>query len=89
MKFDFEICFTNVGSIREEDFRLDIKGDTISNKELADYIVAELRLLMVGLTKILSKIVFEETHERKSIDEKIKTNLLIDLSHTIEDGLVT
>lgn len=89
VKFDFEIYFTNGGKIKGEDFRLDIKGDTISDKELADYIVMDLRLLMVGQTKILNKIVFEETHKRKPIDEKIKTNLLIDLSHTIEDGLVT
>ncbi|SDF60840.1 cyclase family protein [Cellulophaga baltica] len=89
VKFDFEIYFTNGGNIKGEDFRLDIKGNNISDKELADYIVADLRLLMVGQTKILNKIIFEETHKRKPIDEKIKSNLLIDLSHTIEDGLVT
>ena len=55
VKFDFEIYFTNGGSIKGEDFRLDIAGDHISDKELADYIVADLRLLMVGQTKILNK----------------------------------
>jgi arylformamidase len=89
VKFDFEIYFTNGGNVKGEDFRLDIKGDNISDKELADYIVTDLRLLMVGQTKILNKIVFEEAHKRKPINEKIKSNLLIDLSHTIEDGLVT
>lgn len=89
VKFDFEIDFTNGGNIKGEDFRLDIKGDDISDKELADYIVADLRLLMVGQTKILNKEVFEEQHKRKPIDEKNNTSLLIDLSHTIENGLVT
>ncbi len=89
VKFDFEIYFTNGGNIKGEDFRLDIKGGTISDKELADYIVMDLRLLMVRQTKILNKIIFEETHKRKPIDEKNNTTLLIDLSHTIEDGLVT
>lgn len=89
VKFDFEIYFTNGGNIKGEDFRLDIKGDNISDKELTDHIVADLRLLMVGQTKILNKVILEETHKRKPIDEKNKTNLLIDLSHTIEDGLVT
>ena len=89
VKFDFEIYFTNGGSIKGEDFRLDISGDDISDKVLADYIVEDLRLLMVGQTKILNKVIFEEQHKRKPIDENIKTDLLIDLSHTIENGLVT
>lgn len=89
VKFDFEIYFTNGGSIKGEDFRLDITGDTISDKELADYIVADLRLLMVGQTRILNKEIFNEAHKRKPINEKIETDLLVDLSHTIEHGLVT
>ncbi len=89
VKFDFEIYFTNGGSIKGEDFRLDITGDTISDKELADYIVADLRLLMVGQTIIMNKVIFEERHKRKPINENINTEVLIDLSHTIEHGLVT
>ncbi len=89
VKFDFEIYFTNGGSLKGEDFRLDIAGDTISDEELADYLVADLRLLMVGQTKILNKEVFNETHKRRPIDAKANTHLLIDLSHTIEHGLVT
>lgn len=89
VKFDFEIYFTNGGSIKGEDFRLDISGDDISDKELADYIVEDLRLLMVGQTKILNKIIFEEQHKRKPIKKNNNTELLVDLSHTIENGLVT
>ena len=89
VKFDFEIYFTNGGSIKGEDFRLDIAGGDITDKELADYIVEDLRLLMVGQAKILNKEVFSETHKRKPVKAKIETDLLIDLSHTIEHGLVT
>lgn len=89
VKFDFEIYFTNGGSIKGEDFRLDITGDDISDRELADYIVEDLRLLMVGQTRILNKVIFSETHKRKPVKAKIETDLLIDLSHTIEHGLVT
>ncbi|ETZ23780.1 cyclase family protein [Pedobacter sp. V48] len=89
VKFDFEIYFTNGGSIKGEDFRLDIAGDHISDKELADYIVDDLRLLMVGQTKILNKEIFNEAHKRKPVNEKAGSDLFIDLSHTIEDGLVT
>jgi len=89
VKFDFEIYFTNGGSIKGEDFRLDIFNDTISNKELADYIVTDMRLIMVGHTRILNKEIFEEKHKRKPINNKTENALLIDLSHTIENGLVT
>lgn len=89
VKFDFEIYFTNGGSIKGEDFRLDISGDDISDKELADYIVDDLRLLMVGQTKILNKVILEEQHKRKPINENDNTELLVDLSHTIENGLIT
>ncbi len=89
VKFDFEIYFTNGGSIKGEDFRFDISGDNIPDEDLADYIVADLRLLMVGQTKILNKVIFEEQHKRKPINKNNKTDLLIDLSHTIEHGLIT
>jgi arylformamidase len=88
VKFDFEIFFTNGGGITGHDFRLDIDGDSISDKTLADYIVDDMRLLMVGQVKILNKIVFEEAHKRKAA-KPAKPRMLIDLSHTIENGLVT
>jgi arylformamidase len=89
VKFDFEIFFTNGGGIRGEDFRLDIAGDTISDKELADYIVADMRLLMVGEIRILNKEVFAETHKRKAVDTSRSGKQFIDLSHTIDNGLIT
>jgi arylformamidase len=89
VKFDFEIYFTNGGSIKGNDFRLDISGEEISDKELADYIVADLRLLMVGETKILNKVIFNEKHKRKPINESAGKKMIIDLSHTIENGLIT
>ena len=89
VKFDFEIYFTNGGSIKGEDFRLDIAGDDISDEALADYVVADMRLLMVGEAKILNKEIFSEPHKRKPVDGKSDTDLFIDLSHTLEDGLIT
>ena len=89
VKFDFEIYFTNGGSIKGEDFRLDIEGDDIADKALADHIVADMRLLMVGETKILNKEIFAEAHKRKPVDTTTETDVLVDLSHTIENGLIT
>jgi kynurenine formamidase len=88
VKFDFEVYFTNGGNIKGEDFCLDIAGDDISDKELADYIVDDMRLLMAGVVRILNKVVFEEPHKRKAVNTQTGP-LLVDLSHTVENGLVT
>ncbi|MBI5032344.1 MAG: cyclase family protein [Chloroflexi bacterium] len=89
VKFDFEIEFTNGGGIQGQDFCLDISSDDISDKELADYIVRDMRLLMVGAVRILNKEIIAEPHKRKSINAHSADSRFVDLSHTIEDGLVT
>ncbi len=65
VRFDFEIDFSNGGGLQGQDFRLDIDGDDISDADLADYIVADMRLLMVGEVRILNKAIIEEAHKRK------------------------
>lgn len=89
VKFDFEIYFTNGGNIKGEDFRLDINGDDITDKELAGHIINDMRLLMVAQTKILNKQIIKEPHKRTPVNEKTAGAVLIDLSHTIEHGLFT
>ncbi|MEO5890469.1 MAG: cyclase family protein [Ferruginibacter sp.] len=89
VKFDFEIYFTNGGSVKGEDFRLDIEGDDISDKDLSDHIIADMHLLMTGQTKISNKKIISENHKRSRTDEKRAREVLIDLSHTIENGLIT
>ena len=82
VQFDFEVDFTNGGGIQGQGFRLDIDGEDISDRELADYIVRDLRLLMAGDVRILSKQIISEGHKRPQ-------ERFVDLSHTVEDGLVT
>ena len=89
VKFDFEIDFTNGGGIQGQEFRLDIAGDEISEQDLADYIVRDMRLLMVGAVRILNKEIITEQHKRRPIDQPSEHLRVVDLSHTIEDGLVT
>jgi kynurenine formamidase len=89
VKFDFEFFFTNGGSIKGEDFRLDIEGDDISDKALVDSVITDMRLLMVGETRILNKEIITEAHKRKSPSTENNKKILIDLSHTIEDGMIT
>jgi hypothetical protein len=64
--FDFEIDFSNGGGLQGQGFRLDIPGDDISDRELADYIVRDMRLLMVENVRILKKEIIIEKHKRLS-----------------------
>jgi len=62
--FDFEIDFSNGGGIQGQGFRLDIEGDDIDDQALGDYIVDDMRLLMVGEVRILNKQIILEKHKR-------------------------
>lgn len=86
--FDFDFSFTNGGGIQGQDFRLDLDGDDIDDAALVDYIVRDLRLLMVGKARILNKRIIDEAHKRKgAVDSGGRR--YVELSHVIEDGLVT
>jgi kynurenine formamidase len=87
--FDFDIAFSNGGGIQGQDFRLDIQGDDISDEELGQMIVKDLRLLMVGSVRILNKSIIEERHKRASAalaPEQQSQTKLVDLSHPILRG---
>lgn len=91
--FDFEVDFLNEGGIQGQGFRLDIDGDDIGDQELADYIVGDLRLLMVGAVRILNKQIISERHKRDESGGPVTVERaavrLVDLSHTIESGMKT
>ena len=93
VQFDFEIDFANGGGIQGQGFRLDIEGDDISDAELAEYIVRDLRLLMVGETRIRNKSIVEERHKRAAAAAPVNASAAgrthIDLSHTVQDGMIT
>ena len=93
VSFDFSVEFSNGGGIQGQGFRLDIDGDSISDDALAAYIIKDLRLLMVGSVEILNKAIIEERHKRWSRSEAatpaVEGGDLIDLSHTIENGMIT
>jgi len=83
--FDFAVEFSNGGGIQGQEFRLDIAGATIDDAELADYIVRDMRLLMVKQVHILKKQVITERHKRAEPPRR----LLVDVSHTVEDSMIT
>ena len=62
--FDFEVDFSNGGGIQGQEFRLDINNDEIEDKVLANYIVEDMRLLMVEEVRILNKKIISEKHKR-------------------------
>lgn len=64
--FDFELDFSNGGGLQGQDFRLDIDRDDISDEELAEAIVSDMRLLMVSEVRILKKQVIQEPHKRRA-----------------------
>jgi arylformamidase len=87
VQFDFEITFSNGGGLRGQGFRLDIPGEDISDAALADYLVRDMRLLMVGTVRILNKTILAEAHKRSRPSGGAAR--LVDLSHDVEDGMVT
>jgi hypothetical protein len=62
--FDFEIDFSNGGGLQGQGFRLDIVGNDVADDALADHLVRDLRLLMVGSVRILHKRIVAEPHKR-------------------------
>ncbi len=90
VKFDFEVDFSNGGGIQGQDFRLDIDGDDISDEALAEYVVRDMRLLMVGDMRILNKEIIAERHKRGAPSGAGgPRRALVDLSHTVEEGMIT
>lgn len=96
VQFDFAVTFMNGGGLQGQDVRLDIPGDDISDDELADYLVRDLRLLMVQRVQITNKRIIAEPHKRSARATQETTHdpmrpaiRHIDLSHTIENGMIT
>jgi len=92
VQFDFEIEFANGGGLQGQEFRLDIAGEAITDEQLADAIVRDLRLLMVGSVRIFNKQIITERHKRSETtlsDESSDAPTLVELSHTIEHGMIT
>src|SRR3989304_9609340 len=88
VEFDFDIAFTNGGSLHARGFRLDIPGDDISEGALADLLVRDLRLLMVGEVRLRNQRILREPHRRPT-RPAAGGGQFVELSHILEDGLVT
>jgi kynurenine formamidase len=91
--FDFALEFANGGGIQGQGFRLDLHGDDIGDDQLAEYIIRDLRLLMVARVHILNKRIVAEPHKRADEPpasmEAANFVRYVDLSHTIERDMVS
>ena len=91
--FDFEIDFSNGGGLQGQDFRLDVDGDDLDDDALAAYVISDLRLIMVGAVRIHNKRIIDEPHKRSSPSATLADGAddlrYVDLSHTIENGMIT
>jgi hypothetical protein len=88
VEFDFDVDFTNGGSLHATGFRLDIPGDDISEEALADLLVGDLRLLLVGEVRIRNRRILQEPHRRPTRPAAGDAQF-VELSHILEDGLIT
>src|SRR5689334_21767396 len=89
--FDFQVEFLNGGGVQGQDFRLDVHGDDASDGSVARALVADLRLLMVKQVHIRNKRLIDEPHKRPAGTALAPGTepRFVDLSHTIEDGMIT
>ncbi len=95
-ELDFEITFSNGGSLRGEGFRIDIGGPGLTEPELGAALVRDLGLLMADRVEIRRHRIIAERHkraagagepgERGAAGRDLRR---ADLSHPIEDGMIT
>ena len=94
VEFDFEIEFTNGGGLQGQEFRLDVPNANVSDAWLADALVRDLRLLMVGDVRISNRRAIQEAHKRglrpaQAGARPLSARKIVDLSHPIEEGMTT
>jgi hypothetical protein len=61
-ELDFDIIFSNGGSLHGQEFRIDIAGPDLSDAELGAALVRDLGLLMVGEVRITRRAILAGRH---------------------------
>ena len=90
--FDATVEFANGGSLRADDFRLDLPSRETDVLEVGRLFVQHLGLALVSAVTITGLRVVEEKHRgSRGIEVRVDApaRRVIDLSHTVRDGLVT
>ncbi|GAA4178138.1 cyclase family protein [Gryllotalpicola koreensis] len=93
--FDVRVSFVNGGGLSADGFRLDIPGQHVSQEEVARLLVQHLGLALVGEVRFdRFEIVAEQHKGSRGMSESSPLPggtdyRLVDLGHTIREGLVT
>ncbi|MFT4123059.1 MAG: cyclase family protein [Microbacteriaceae bacterium] len=93
--FDVRISFVNGGGLSANGFRLDVPNAEITEAEVARLLVQHLGLALVGQVDFERLTIVEEAHRgSRGVTETpalapASESRLVDLSHTIREGLVT
>jgi arylformamidase len=90
--FDARVEFANGGHLAAEGFRLDVPTGAETPDEIGALLVAHLGLAMVAEIVLSNLEIVEEAHKgSRGIETRPadRPRRIVDLSHTIRDGLVT
>jgi arylformamidase len=95
-ELDFEITFSNGGSLRGEGFRIDIDDPGLTGPGLGAALIGDLGLLMADQVEIRRYRIITERHKRAAgagaagdagpADRDLRR---ADLSHPVADGMIT
>jgi len=93
-ELDFEVTFSNGGSLRGEGFRVDIDAPGASEGDMAATLVSDLGLLMADRVEIRAHRIIAERHKRpgRAAEADPRPGAQVrraDLSHPIVDGMIT
>lgn len=87
--FDFQIGFTNGGSLAGTGFKLDVPHAEVSEADLGLLLVRALRLLMTERVELHNIRIVAEPHRAPIATPAATARRLIDLSHPIAEGMIT
>ena len=91
--FDAVVTFTNGGDLRTDGFRLDLPTGAETAEDVGRLFVQHLGLALVGSVALANLEVVEEQHRGSRGVSAVVTGStggsLVDLSHTVREGLVT
>ncbi len=91
-QFDASVSFLNGGGLQVQEFLLDVPAEQVEEGELAQWFVRHLGLFMVDRVEFTNLRVVAAPHRgSRTVSAKLPQpqSRLIDLSHVIEEGMVT
>ncbi|MDQ2738178.1 MAG: cyclase family protein [Actinomycetota bacterium] len=91
-QFDASVSFLNGGGLQVQEFLLDVPAEQVEEGELAQWFVRHLGLFMVDRVEFTNLRVVAAPHRgSRTVSAQLPhpQSRLIDLSHVIEEGMVT